>query len=49
MDAIISFAKENYDLICLLVGFVGVVIAFLSLMDELKKRKRKKEEEKKDE
>lgn len=36
-----TFAKENYDLIGLLVGIVGVVIAVISLMDELKKRKTK--------
>lgn len=41
MDAIMSWAKENYDLIVLLVGIAGVVIACLSLVYELKKRKEK--------
>ena len=33
------WAKENFDLICLLVGLIGVVIAFISLIDEIKKKK----------
>jgi len=41
-DSIITFAKENYDLITLVVGLVGVVIAVISLIQELKARKRKK-------
>ena len=44
MDDIITFAKENYDLITLFVGMVGVVIAVISLIVELKARKRKKKE-----
>ena len=40
MDAIWNWAKENYDLISLFVGLVGVVIAVISLVYELKKRKR---------
>lgn len=40
MDAIWDWAKENYDLISLFVGLVGVVIAVISLVYELKKRKR---------
>ena len=32
MDAIWDWAKENYDLISLFVGLVGVVIAVISLM-----------------
>ncbi|MCR5180389.1 MAG: hypothetical protein K6C30_04140 [Bacteroidaceae bacterium] len=43
MDSLITFAKENFDLITLLVGMVGVFIAFLSLVVELKKRRREKE------
>ena len=39
MDAITAWAKENYDMITLLVGVVGVVIAVISLFYELKKKK----------
>lgn len=43
-DSIFSFAKENFDLICLMIGVLGVFIAFLSLIHELKERKKKKTE-----
>ena len=39
METITTWAKENYDLICLLVGVIGVIIAFISLIYEIKKRK----------
>ena len=39
MDAIWDWAKENYDLISLFVGVVGVIIAVISLMYEIKKKK----------
>jgi len=42
MDAITTWAKENFDLISLLVGLIGVVIAVISLMYEIKKKKEKK-------
>ena len=42
MDAIWDWTKENYDLISLFVGLVGVVIAVISLMYEIKKKKEKK-------
>jgi hypothetical protein len=42
MDAIWDWAKENFDLISLLVGLIGVVIAVISLMYEIKKKKEKK-------
>ena len=42
MDAILSWAKENFDLITLFVGFVGVVLACLSLVYELKKKRKNK-------
>lgn len=48
MDDIITFAKENYDLITLFVGMVGVIIAVFSLIVELKARKRKKKNKDKD-
>jgi len=39
MDALMTWAKENYDLISLFVGIVGVVIAVISLMYEIRKKK----------
>jgi hypothetical protein len=42
MDAMWDWAKENFDLISLLVGLIGVVIAVISLMYEIKKKKEKK-------
>jgi len=42
MSEITTFLKENYQLVCLLVGFVGVVIAILSLIDEIKKKRQNK-------
>ena len=41
MDAITTWAKENFDLISLFVGLIGVVIAVISLMYEIKKKKNK--------
>lgn len=32
MDAIMSWAKENYDLICLFVGGVGVLVSIISVI-----------------
>jgi len=42
MDAITTWAKENFDLISLFVGIIGVVIAVISLMYEIKKKKGKR-------
>ena len=42
MDAITTWAKENFDLISLFVGIIGVVVAVISLMYEIKKKKEKK-------
>ena len=42
MDTIISWSKDNYQLICLALGVIGVVIAFISLVNELKKKKLQK-------
>lgn len=39
MDTLMTWAKENYDLISLFVGVVGVVIAVISLCYEIKKKK----------
>ena len=42
MNTIMSWAKENYDLITLFVGFAGLVVASLSLVYELKKKRKNK-------
>ena len=41
MDTLISFAKENFQLINLLVGVLGVLIALIAVIYELKARKHK--------
>jgi hypothetical protein len=40
MDSLITFAKNNFDLITLLIGVLGVVISFISVIYEVRKRKR---------
>ena len=40
MDSLISFAKNNFDLITLLVGVLGLVISIISVVYEVKKRNR---------
>ena len=42
MEAIMNWAKENFNLISLFVGIIGVVIAVISLMYEIKKKKEKR-------
>ena len=42
MDSIISFAKDNFDFITLIVGFIGVMLAVISLLIEGRKKKEKK-------
>lgn len=44
MDTLITWAKENYNLISLLIGLIGIIIGFISLSHELNERKRKKRE-----
>ena len=44
MDALITWAKENYELISLLVGIIGIIIGLISVVHELNERKRKKRE-----
>ena len=45
-----QFLKENYDLIGLFIGVIGVVIAVFSLVDEVRKKRAKEkiEREKKE-
>lgn len=45
MDAISSFLKENYDLVTLLVGLLGVIIAVIALIYELKKKRSNRDRE----
>lgn len=42
MDSIISFAKDNFDFITLIVGFIGVMLAVISLLVEVRKKKEQK-------
>lgn len=39
MDALFSFCKENYQLICLIVSLIGVIIGIISVAHEVKKKK----------
>ena len=41
MDFISTFLKENYDLVVLFFSVLGVLIAFISLIYEVKKKKKK--------
>lgn len=45
MDAISSFLKENYDLVTLLVGLLGVIIAVIALIYEMKKKRSNRDRE----
>jgi uncharacterized membrane protein len=42
MDSITTFLKENYDLVVLLVSMLGVLIAVVALIYELKKKSKNK-------
>jgi hypothetical protein len=35
-----EFLKENYQMICLLVGIIGVLVGILSVAVEIRKRKK---------
>ena len=39
MDSLITFAKNNYDLITLLIAVLGVLVSVISVIYEMKKRK----------
>jgi len=41
MDTIITWSKENFNLVLLLVSIAGVVVSVISLLYELKKKKSK--------
>lgn len=40
MDTVMSWAKENFDLICLFVGVLGVFISIVGVIYEIKVKKR---------
>jgi hypothetical protein len=40
MDAIMSWAKENYDLIMLMVGIIGVIVSVIALVYEIRKKRK---------
>lgn len=42
MNTIMSWAKENFDLICLLVGVLGVLVSVVSFIYEIRVKRRKK-------
>lgn len=42
MDSITTFLKENFDLVMLLVGILGVAVSIIALAAELKKKKKQK-------
>ncbi len=39
-DSLMSWAKENFMFISLIVGVIGVVVAIISLVYEIKKKKK---------
>lgn len=45
MGSIISFIKENFNFIMLLLGLIGVVIGIISVFSELKKKKEQKKDD----
>jgi uncharacterized membrane protein YiaA len=46
MDTLTTFAKENYALISLFVGMIGVLIGIWSVCYEIKKKRKEKEKPK---
>jgi hypothetical protein len=40
MESISSWAKENYQLICLLVSIIGVIVGIITVIVEMKKKKK---------
>ena len=43
MDSIITFAKENVDLISLFIGILGVLVAIASVYVEIKNKRKNKQ------
>lgn len=46
MDTLTTFAKENYALISLFVGMIGVLIGIWSVCYEIKKKRKEKDKPK---
>ena len=42
MDAIFSYCKENFQLITLLVGLLGVLVSVITVYVEIKKKRKRK-------
>ena len=40
METVMSWAKENFDLICLIVGVLGVIISVVGVIYEIKVKRR---------
>ena len=40
MESLSSWAKENYQLICLLVSILGVIVGVITVIAEMKKKKK---------
>jgi len=40
MEEISSWAKENFQLICLLVSIIGVIVGIITVIVEIKKKKK---------
>ena len=40
MESLSSWAKENYQLICLLVSILGVIVGVIPVIAEMKKKKK---------
>ena len=45
MDSLFSFCKENYQLICLFISIIGVLVGIISVVYEMKKKKQKKDKD----
>ena len=41
MNEISSWAEENYQLICLLVSIIGVIVGVITVIVEMKNKKKK--------
>ena len=46
LSTIMSWAKENFQLITLFVGLVGVVVSVITVVYEVGKKKKEKEKKK---
>ena len=45
MDGIMTWMKENYDLLTLLVAVVGVVVSCIAVVYETRKKKQSKKKQ----